>query len=322
MHILCHSRVHCVMNTASVTRCQDDDDWLRPLWNSNTLQKPMGDVIDTTPMFYSRSHPVYSVTQLCINIYVLADTFSRELLVQKPTMFVKINAWFEILETRLGNLEKDTECTIFTAHTSYLAFYTLQKLVWVVCYCTVPNKMVLKCPYYGLWKVHILVLGVTDNRFTCMHGQKTLSLSYNVHLFSPYLLNDSQTIRSMIHFSKPLLCVTLICGDRSEWFYFHSISPVMPDKAAFVRAVLFVYSVTGETAILPLQKRHLVTKNELAFSFRPRRKDQQVGGNMLMFHVDVNMKRLGIRFKNDSFQWFRVDCFFWETITLYMVHFT
>ncbi len=24
--------------------------------------------------------------------------------------------------------------------------------------------------------------------------------------------------------------------------------------------------------------------------------------NMLMFHVDVNMKRLGIRFKNDSFQ--------------------
>ncbi len=29
---------------------------------------------------------------------------------------------------------------------------------------------------------------------------------------------------------------------------------------------------------------------------------QQVGGNMLMFHVDFNMKRLGISFKNDSFQ--------------------
>ncbi len=26
---------------------------------------------------------------------------------------------------------------------------------------------------------------------------------------------------------------------------------------------------------------------------------QQVGGHMLIFHVDVNMKRLGIRFKND-----------------------
>ncbi len=41
--------------------------------------------------------------------------------------------------------------------------------------------------------------------------------------------------------------------------------------------------------------------------------------NMLMFHV--NMKRLGIHFKNDSFQWFRVDSFFWETITLHTVHF-
>ncbi len=44
-------------------------------------------------------------------------------------------------------------------------------------------------------------------------------------------------------------------------------------------------------------------------------------GNMLIFHVDVNMKRLGIRFKNDSFQWFTVDSFFLKTITLYTVHF-
>ncbi len=44
-------------------------------------------------------------------------------------------------------------------------------------------------------------------------------------------------------------------------------------------------------------------------------------GNMLMFHVDVNMKLLGIHFKNVSFQWFRVDYFFWETITFYTVHF-
>ncbi len=43
------------------------------------------------------------------------------------------------------------------------------------------------------------------------------------------------------------------------------------------------------------------------------RKDQQVGGNMLMFDIDVN---IGIGFKNDSFQWFRVDSFFWEMITL------
>ncbi len=34
---------------------------------------------------------------------------------------------------------------------------------------------------------------------------KTFSLSYNMHLFLPYLLNDSQSIRSTIHFSKPFL---------------------------------------------------------------------------------------------------------------------
>ncbi len=71
-----------------------------------------------------------------------------------------------------------------------------------------------------------------------MQGQKTHLLFYNMHLFLPYLLNDSQTIRSKINFSKPLLCVTLICGDWSDWSHFHSIMPVMPDKAAFLSAVL------------------------------------------------------------------------------------
>ncbi len=67
-----------------------------------------------------------------------------------------------------------------------------------------------------------------------MQGQKTLSFFYNMHLFLPYLLNDSND-SLIIHFSKPLLCAMLICGDCSH-FYF--ISPVMPDKAAFVSAVL------------------------------------------------------------------------------------
>ncbi len=48
-------------------------------------------------------------------------------------------------------------------------------------------------------------------------------------------------------------------------------------------------------------------------------KTNKWAGNMLMFHVDLNMKRLGIRFKNDSFQWFRVKNLFWET--RYTVHF-
>ncbi len=53
----------------------------------------------------------------------------------------------------------------------------------------------------------------------------------------------------------------------------------MPDKAVFVSAELLC-------VFLPLQKQHLVAKNEFAFSFRPTLKDQQVRGNMLMSHVD------------------------------------
>ncbi len=63
-----------------------------------------------------------------------------------------------------------------------------------------------------------------------------------MHLFLPYLLNDSQTISLMIHFSKPLLCVMLICGDWSDWSHFHFIMPVTPDKAAFVSAVVLLSS--------------------------------------------------------------------------------
>ncbi len=71
------------------------------------------------------------------------------------------------------------------------ALSVVHKMRWrCKCHC------ILKCHYYGLWKVHIALS-------TCMQGQKTLSLSYNMHLFLPYLLNDSQTIRSTIHFSKP-----------------------------------------------------------------------------------------------------------------------
>ncbi len=93
----------------------------------------------------------------------------------------------------------------------------------------------LKVPLLWVMKGSCLVLGVPSNRLTCMQGQKTLLLSYKKHLFLPYLLNDSQTIRSTVHFSKALLCVTLICCD---WSHRHLVSPVMPDKAVFVSAVL------------------------------------------------------------------------------------
>ncbi len=41
---------------------------------------------------------------------------------------------------------------------------------------------------------------------------------------------------------------------------------------------------------------------ELIFHSDQRKKTNKWAGNMLMFHVDVNMNQLGIRFKNDSFQ--------------------
>ncbi len=62
--------------------------------------------------------------------------------------------------------------------------------------------------------------------------------------------------------------------------------PVIPDKAVFVSMLLCVQRYQGNS-YFKLQKRHLVAKNELAFSFRPTRKAtdgqvfpglQQVGG--------------------------------------------
>ncbi len=89
----------------------------------------------------------------------------------------------------------------------------------------------LKCPIMHNERF-IFWFGSPNNRLTCMQGQKNLSLVLIMHLFLPYLLNDSQTIRSSIHFSKPLLCVTLICVIGPIWSHFHFIMLVMPDKAA------------------------------------------------------------------------------------------
>ncbi len=149
---------------------------------------------------------------------------------------------------------------------------------------------------FGFWE------SPTTGWHTCK-VKKCLHLSYNMHVFClPYLLNDSQTNRLTIHFFKPLLCMMLICSDWSYWSHFHFIMPVIILQCLWAQCC-FVYSYTGETAILPLQKWRLVAKNELAFSFRPTRKRPQVGRKYI--RVDVNMKRLGICFKkltrfNDS----------------------
>ncbi len=112
-----------------------------------------------------------------------------------------------------------------------------------------------------------------------MQGQKTLLLSYNMHLFVPYLLNDSQLIRSRIHFSKP----TVI-----GWFNLKQcLGAFNAPKAA----------PSG--------------KEQISIFIQTNVKTQ----------VSPGLKRLGIRFKNNSFHWFRVEYLFWETISLYTVHF-
>ncbi len=122
-----------------------------------------------------------------------------------------------------------------------------------------PNsKTALKCPYYGLWKVY--VLGVSNNRLTCMRGQKTLSLSYNMHVFLPYLLNDS------FFQTPPLRHVNLQWLVRLVSFSSHHAC----------NAWLSICECSA--ALCTALPRHLVSKKKFAVSFRPTRKDQQVGG--------------------------------------------
>ncbi len=97
--------------------------------------------------------------------------------------------------------------------------------------------------------------------------------------FLSYLHNDSQTIRSTIHFSESLLCMTLICSDWSDWWLVDFIMPVMSDKAAFVSAVMFwVQRYRGNCYFTAAKAAPWMAKNKLTFSFRPTREDQQVGG--------------------------------------------
>ncbi len=79
----------------------------------------------------------------------------------------------------------------------------------------------------------------------------------------PHMLNDSQTIRSTILFPNP----SFACS------HFHFITP---DKAEFVRQCCFVYSVTGETAILTPLKAAPSGKEWICIFIQTNRKDQQV----------------------------------------------
>ncbi len=72
-----------------------------------------------------------------------------------------------------------------------------------------------------------------------------LQYAFIFTLFAQWL----QAIRSTIHFYKPLLCVTLICGD---WSILSCLWCLI--KQRLWGQCCFVYSVTGETAIFTAPK--------------------------------------------------------------------
>ncbi len=166
-------------------------------------------------------------------------------------------------------------------------------------------------------------LGVPNNMLTCMQGKK--KKKKQVH-FILLICIYFYIICSMNNFSKPLLCMKLICSDWSILF-----------NAAFVSVAVFV-SVTaynicvqryqGNSYLLTIQKLHLVAKNYLAFSFRPmwkssfprsaRTTSERAICNYFMLMSTWNS--LGFILKmtrlNDS-----ESTLSFETIALYTVHF-
>ncbi len=133
------------------------------------------------------------------------------------------------------------------------------------------------------------------------------------------------------HFNFLIICIYfyLICSTTPKWFAQQFIFqtpplcdgwfPVVIGRFHLKQCLWAFYAPKAAPSGKEWICSFIQTNTKIKFSQVCAR--NKWAGNMLMFHVDVNMKRLGIRFKNDSFQWFRVDSFFWETITLYMVHF-
>ncbi len=80
----------------------------------------------------------------------------------------------------------------------------------------------------------------------------------------------------------------------------------MPDKAEC--SVALCTALPGK----PLQQRHLMAKNELAFSFRSKRKDQQADGQYANVSCWGPHYTAWDSFWEQLFQCFRVDSLFWE----------
>ncbi len=91
-----------------------------------------------------------------------------------------------------------------------------------------------------------------------------LIIAFNLTLLAQRLNNLFEDSFFQIKFFVMLNC--------SDWSHLHLIWPVKPDKAVFVN------SVTGKPVFYPPKE------SELAFSFRPTRKDQHQYANVSCWH--------------------------------------
>ncbi len=96
--------------------------------------------------------------------------------------------------------------------------------------------------------------------------------------------------------------MTLICGGWSDWAHFHFIMPGMPDKQRYEHSAALCTALPGKPLFYSSKPAPSGKEMNLHFHSDLSEKTNKWVGNMLMFHVDINMKQLGTRFKNDSFQ--------------------
>ncbi len=176
------------------------------------------------------------------------------------------------------------------------------QLVWTK--LKVPLLWVMKGSYFGFGSPQQQV-------DISMQSQKTLSLSNNMHSLYFYLTCTT------IHFSKSLLCMTLICGDWSIGLIF--ISSCLQ---FLIKLLVGVQRYRGNRYFYAPEAAPS-GKEWICFFIQTNAKKNNMWACNSYANVScwLQHEKAWDRFKNDSFQWFRVDAFFWETITLYTVHF-
>ncbi len=146
---------------------------------------------------------------------------------------------------------------------------------------------ILSAPIIGYERFIFWFWESPNNRLTCMQGQNSfivLWYAFICNFFSQRLPSDS--LNDSIFQTHPLRDANLRW--LVDWSHFNFIIPVMPDKAAFVSAVLLcLQRCLGNSCFtaVPSGKEWI-----LYFHSDQRKKTNKSAGNILIFHVDVNLK--------------------------------